>query len=96
MSEIKPVNGIIALKKVEEQEQMYGNIVVPDLGKERPELGTVVAVSTTYNWHSGKEKPSQLQVGQKVVIPKMAAMVVTVDNEDYMLVKETDVLAIIN
>jgi chaperonin GroES len=95
-SKLKPVNGIIVLKKVEEEEQTYGNIVVPDLGKEKPEQGIVVAVSSTYNWHSDIEKPSQLEVGQKVVIPKMGAMVVSIDNEDYTLVKETDVLAIIN
>ena len=95
-SKLKPVNGIIVLKKVEEEEQTYGNIIIPDLGKERPELGIVVAVSSTYNWHSGLEKPSELEVGQKVVIPKMGSMVVSVDNEDYTLVKETDVLAIIN
>lgn len=95
-SKLKPVNGIIVLKKVEEEEQTYGNIIIPDLGKERPELGIVVAVSSTYNWHSGLEKPSELEVGQTVVIPKMGSMVVSVDNEDYTLVKETDVLAIIN
>lgn len=95
MSKIKPLNGIIVLKKIEEEEQTYGQIVIPDMGKEKPEFGTVVAVSDTYNWHSATYKRTELQVGQKVVIPKMGTMTISEDGEDYILIKETDVLAII-
>ena len=69
MSKIQPLNGFIILKPIEEQEQTYGNIVLPDLGKERPEMGEVVAVSDTFNWHTGKNVASNLTPGQKVLIP---------------------------
>jgi chaperonin GroES len=92
---LEAVNGNIVLKKIEEEEQTYGQIVIPDLGKERPEMGEVVAVSKTFNWQIGEYKQSILEVGQKVLIPKMGAMTVSYDGEDYMIVKETDVLAII-
>lgn len=92
---LEAVNGNIVLKKIEEEEQTYGQIVIPDLGKERPEMGEVVGVSKTFNWHTGEYKPSVLEVGQKVLIPKMGSMTVSYDGEDYILVKETDVLAII-
>jgi chaperonin GroES len=82
MSKIRPLNGIIVLKKVEEEEQTYGNIVIPDMGKERPELGIVVETSDTYNWNSGEYYKSKLQAGDKVVIPKMGSMVVSNDGED--------------
>lgn len=95
MSNIKPLNGIIVLKKLEEEEQTYGQIVIPDMGKEKPEFGIVVAVSDTYNWHAASYKRTDLQVGQKVVIPKMGTMNISEDGEDYILIKESDVLAII-
>jgi chaperonin GroES len=62
MSKLQPLNGYIVLKPVEEDEQTYGNIVIPDLGKERPELGEVVAVSGTYNYNSDTVVDSKLVV----------------------------------
>ena len=93
MSELKPMNGHVILKPVEEGESTYGNIVLPDLGKEKPKMGEVVATSDTYNWHTGDYYKSQLEVGSKVLIPKLGAMKITVEGEDYYITKETEVLA---
>ena len=49
MVKLEPKNGYIVLKPIEEQEETYGNIVIPDLGKERPELGEVTGTSDTFN-----------------------------------------------
>lgn len=95
MSKLKPINGIAVLKKVEHEEMLYGNIVVPDMGKEKPEVGEVVASSDTYNWQQGTYYKTKLEIGQKVLIPKMGSMKVTVDGEDYILIKETEILAIL-
>ena len=95
MSNIKPLNGIIVLKKLEEEEQTYGQIVIPDMGKEKPEMGIVVEVSDTYNWHRGDYYRSKVKVGDKVVIPKMGSMTISQDGEDYILIKETEILAVI-
>jgi len=95
MSKLNPKNGFAVLKPVEEQEQTYGNIVIPDLGKERPEMGEVIAVSQTYNWHRGEYVDSQFQVGQKVLIPKMGTMKISVGGEDYFLTKDTEILSVI-
>lgn len=95
MSNIKPLNGIIVLKKLEEEEQTYGQIVIPDMGKEKPEIGIVVETSDTYNWNQGSYYKSKVKVGDKVVIPKMGSMVVSHENEDYILIKETEILAVI-
>jgi chaperonin GroES len=93
---LQPMNGFAVLKPIDEQEQTYGNIVLPDLGKERPEMGEVVAVSQTYNWHTDTIVESNLLVGQKVLIPKMGSMKITIEGEDYFLTKDTDVLAVVN
>lgn len=94
MSKLIPKNGNVILKPIEEQEQTYGNIVIPDMGKERPEIGEVIATSDTYNWHTGQFFISEFKVGQKVLIPKMGSVKITVDGEDYFITKETEILSI--
>jgi chaperonin GroES len=94
MSKLTPVNGHIILKSIEEEEQTYGNIVIPDLGKEKPEVGEIIAVSDTYNWHTGEHYRTKLTPGQKVLIPKMGSVKITVDGEDYIVTKETEILAV--
>lgn len=91
MSKLQPLNGYLILRPIEEEEQMYGNIVIPDLGKEKPEMGEVVATSGTYNYNSDTVVPSNLQVGDKVLIPKLGSLRVTVEGEEYFITKEQDV-----
>lgn len=93
MSKLEPLNGYLVLRPVEEEEQMYGNIVIPDLGKERPEMGEIVATSGTYNYHSDKVVSSNLQVGDKVLIPKLGSLRITVEGDEYFICKEQDVYA---
>jgi chaperonin GroES len=91
MSKLKPLNGYIILRPVEEEEQTYGNIVIPDMGKERPEVGEVIAVSETYNYNSDTFVKSQLEVGDTVLIPKMGSVRITVEGEEYFICKEQDI-----
>lgn len=93
MSKLQPLNGYLVLRPVEEEEQMYGNIVIPDLGKEKPEMGEVVATSGTYNFHSDKVVPSNLEIGDKVLIPKLGSLRITVEGDEYFICKEQDVYA---
>ena len=93
MSKLNPLNGYVVLRPIEEEEEMYGNIVIPDLGKEKPEMGEVVATSATYNYNSDKFVDSNLQVGDKVLIPKLGSLRITVEGEEYYITKEQDVYA---
>ena len=93
MSELKPMNGNVILKPIESQEETFGNIIIPDLGKERPEMAEVVATSPTYNWHKGEAVESALKPGMKVLIPKMGGMKITIDGEDYFIAKEQEILS---
>jgi len=95
MSRLDPLNGFIILKPIEEQEQLSGNIIIPDLGKEKPEIGEVVATSPTYNYNSDIEVVSKLQIGDKVLIPKLGSQRLVVEGEEFYITKETDILAII-
>lgn len=96
MNKLEPLNGYLILKPIEEDEQMYGNIVIPDLGKEKPEMGEVMAVSRQYNYHSDSWVESQLQVGDKILIPKLGSARITVENEEYYICKEQDVYSKLN
>lgn len=91
MSKLQPLNGYLVLRPVEQDEAMYGNIVLPDLGKEKPEMGEVVATSPTYNYHSDKAIKSVLEVGDVVLIPKLGSLRVTVEGDEYFICKESDV-----
>ncbi len=93
MEKLSPMNGNLLLKAVENDQQTYGNIVLPDIGKEKPELAEVVEVSDTYNWHANQAVKSNFSVGEKVLIPKVGAIKVTFDGEDYLICKETEILA---
>jgi co-chaperonin GroES (HSP10) len=68
---------------------------MPDMGKEKPEMGIVVSVSPIYNFNTDTEVQSKLWPGSVVMIPKMGSMKITIEQQDYFLCKETDVLGII-
>ena len=94
MSKLKPVNGNVILRPIEEQEMMSGNIIIPDMGKEKPEMGEIVALAPYYNFNIGKDVPSILKVGMKVLIPKLGAQTVTVDGEEFYITAQSSILSI--
>jgi chaperonin GroES len=95
MSKLRPVNGNVILRPIEEEEQMAGNIIIPDMGKERPEMGEIIAISNVYNFNKGEYAPSTLEVGMKVLIPKMGAQAITIGGEEYYITAQNSVLSIV-
>ena len=95
MSKLKPINGQVILRPIEEDEQMAGNIVLPDIGHENPDMGEIIAISEVYNFNKGEYVPSILKVGMKVLIPKMGAQSITIDGEEYYITAQSSVLSII-
>ena len=89
---IIPLGDKIIILPQEEGEQTYGNIVVPDMGKEKPEMGTVLAVGPGRVSTDGTLIPNKIEVGVTVIVPKFGAQVVTVENETYIVASENDVL----
>ena len=94
-SPIIPLGDKIVILPQEEGEQTYGNIVVPDMGKEKPEMGKVLAVGPGRVSTDGTLIPNKLRKGQTVMVPKFGAQVVTIDNETFIIASENDVLGII-
>ena len=92
---IEPLGDRVIILPQEEEEQMYGNIVVPDTGKEKPEIGTVMAVGEGRVTNDGAIIQNRLKIGQKVMVPKFGAQVVVIENETYIVASENDILGII-
>ena len=94
-SPIIPLGDKIVILPKEEGEQMYGNIIVPDAGQEKPEIGIVLAVGPGRVSTNGVLVENKLRKGQTVIVPKFGAQTVTVENETYIIASENDILGII-
>ena len=94
-SPIIPLGDKIVILPQEEGEQTYGNIIVPDTGQEKPEMGKVLAVGPGRISTDGTLIPNRLEVGQTIIVPKFGAQVVVVENETYVVASENDILGII-
>jgi len=95
MSKLESRGGSIILKQIEESEMMVGNIIIPDVGHEKSLIAEVIAVSNVYNYNLGTFVPTDLKVGQRVVIPPMGAQKLTLDNVDYLIISQEQIPAII-
>ena len=94
-SPIIPLGDKIVILPQEEGEQTYGNIVVPDMGKEKPEIGVVLASGPGRVSTDGTLIPNKIKVGQTVLVPKFGAQTISLENETYVMASENDVLGII-
>ena len=93
---IKPLHNHIVIKQQDETETMYGNIVVPDLGKEKPLMGEVVAVVPgVYSVTVEAFLKTTIEVGETVVFPSFGGTKMTIDGEEFVVMKENDLLAIL-
>ena len=92
---IIPLSDKVVILPIEEEEQMYGNIVVPDSNNEKPEIGIVLAVGPGRISTDGTLIPNRIEVGVTVMVPKFGAKIVTVENETYIVAGKSDVLGII-
>lgn len=92
---IKPLHNHVVLKQQDETETMYGNIVVPDLGKEKPLMGEVIASGPGLINLTGTLIPNTVEVGQTVIFPAFGGQKITVEGEEYVVCKEQDLIAIL-
>ena len=92
---LTPFNDRVIIKPIEEDEQMYGSIVVPDLGKERPEMGEVIAVGPGRQTEFGQFIKVNAKVGDTVLIPKIGSLRVDFEGEEYFITPDKEILAII-
>ncbi|HEX7241758.1 MAG TPA: co-chaperone GroES [Longimicrobiaceae bacterium] len=92
---VKPLADRVVVKATEEAEQMRGGLYIPDTAKEKPQQGEVIAVGPGKISDEGKRIDPEVKVGDKVLYGKYSGTEVTVDGEQYLILRESDVLAIV-
>ena len=96
MAKIKPLGEKVLVKRLEAEATTAGGIVLPEAAKEKPKQGTVIALGDGKQLESGEKAPFQVKVGDTVLFSSYGGTEVTVDGEEYLLMSEDDILAIID
>ena len=92
---VKPLGDRIVVKTLEAQERTKSGLVLPDSAKEKPQEGKVIAVGTGRLLDNGSVKPLEIKSGDRVLYGKYSGTEVTVADEDYLILREEDVLAVV-
>jgi chaperonin GroES len=85
----------VLVKPIEESEQLYGNIIVPDLGKEKPQIGEVLDVGPGRVTEFGTKVEVTVQVGDIVLVPKIGTIRVDFEGEEYYILPDREILAVV-
>ncbi len=92
---VKPLEDRVIVKPKEEEEMRKGGIIIPDTAKERPQEGTIVEVGPGKQDEKGKTIPLNVKKGDRVIFSKYAGTEITIEGEELLIMRESDILAII-
>ena len=92
---LRPLHDRILVKRLEETEERHGSIIIPDTAKEKPQEGRVVAVGNGKVGDDGKLRPLDVKKGDRVLFSKYAGTEVKLDGEEHTILREEDVLGVI-
>ncbi len=93
---VQPLADRVVVKALEDSEQMRGGLYIPDTAKEKPQQGEVMAVGPgKFDERGGQRIPMDVKVGDKILYGKYSGTEVTVDGEQYLILRESDVLAVV-
>jgi len=91
----RPLHDRVVVKRVEQEEKSRGGIIIPDTAKEKPMEGEVVAVGPGARGEDGKIQPLDVKAGDRILFGKWSGTEVKINNEELIIMKETDVMGII-
>jgi chaperonin GroES len=92
---IRPLHDRVLAKRIEEGEQVRGGIIIPDTAKEKPQEAEVIAVGPGKIQEDGKRAPMDVKAGDKVLIGKYSGSEIKIDDEDYVILREDEILAVV-
>jgi chaperonin GroES len=92
---VKPLQDRVLIKRLEEETKTAGGIIIPDNHKEKPAQGEVIAVGTGYRLNDGTVKALEVKKGDKVLFGKYSGTEVKVSGENYLIMKEDEILGIL-
>jgi len=91
----RPLHDRVIVQRIEEQEKSAGGIIIPDTAKEKPQQGKVIAVGTGILTKDGKTIPLQVKPGDRVLFNKYGGTEIRFGDEDYLVMREDDILGIL-
>jgi chaperonin GroES len=93
-TKVNPLADRVVVRALEESEQMRGGLYIPDTAKEKPQQGEIIAIGPG-RFEKDQRVPMEVKVGDKVLYGKYSGTEVTIDNEQFLILRESDVLAVI-
>ena len=93
---VRPLHDRVLIKRIEEQETMKGGIIIPDTAREKPQQGKVIAAGTGKIRDDGTRQPPDVKAGDLILFGKYSGQEIRLDGEDYLIVREDEVLGIID
>jgi chaperonin GroES len=95
-TKLRPLHDRILIKRVDEEEVRHGGIIIPDTAKEKPQEGKVIAVGTGKVTEDGKKIPLDVKAGDRILFGKYSGSEVKIDDVEYLILREEDVLGILD
>lgn len=92
---IRPLHDRIIVKRLESEEKTKGGIIIPDSAKEKPQEGEILAIGNGKILEDGKVLPLDVKVGDKILFSKYSGTDIKIDGEEYLILKEDDVQAVV-
>jgi chaperonin GroES len=92
---IRPLNDRILVQRIEQEEKTSGGIIIPDSAKEKPAEGKIIAIGKGKLDDNGKRVAMEVKVGDRVLFSKYGGTDIKLDGEDYLIMREDDVLGIV-
>ena len=93
---IRPLHDRVLVKRLEEEEQVKGGIIIPDTAKEKPQEAEVVAVGPGKLQEDGNRQPMDVNKGDRILVGKYSGSEIKIDDEDYVILREDEILAVVN
>jgi chaperonin GroES len=91
----RPLHDRVLVRRIEQQEKTAGGIIIPDTAKEKPQEGEVIAAGSGVKTEDGKLLPLDVKAGDRILFGKWSGTEVRVDGEDLLIMKESDILGIV-
>ena len=91
----RPLHDRVVVRRIEGEEKTKGGIIIPDTAKEKPQEGEIIAVGPGARDESGKLTPLDVKAGDRILFGKWSGTEVKIDGEDFLIMKESDVMGVI-
>jgi chaperonin GroES len=92
----RPLHDRVLVRRVEQEEKSKGGIIIPDTAKEKPQEGEIIAAGAGARDENGKVQPLDVKAGDRVLFGKWSGTEVKIDGEELLIMKESDLLGILN